>query len=345
MVQSVEELRRESERNRAELAVTVERLKACFADTADDIRRMASPQHIKSEVSDYVGRQAQSWIDSIKQRAIEHPLQAVAAGTAVAVPLLRLARGIPPPVLMIAAGLALTSKPIRERVDKAFAPVRDKAGELLEGARDAQQKVMQATSSVRQAAETRMDEAQNAAEGIAESLQDRASHAYETLAEKATIGVNMAHDAMDQLRDAAKQRAGVTKDAVGSSATATRETVGSNVALLGGLGAVVGIIVAAALPPTRAEAKIMGGSREKLKEAACDAATSSVEAGKNVVLSAADAAVQSVAEADLGRHASRMTEGAADRLREAADDVIAVAFEPSRNIDEARNERSESEPK
>jgi hypothetical protein len=342
MVRSVDDLRRESERNRAELAVTVAKLKECLASTADDIRQRASPQHIKSEVADYVGRQAQSWIDSIKERAIQHPLQAVAAGTVVAVPLLRLARGIPPPVLIIAAGLALTSKPVRERVGEATAPVRDKAGELLEEVRDAQQKVMQATSSARQAVETRMGETQNAAGEIAESLQDHASQAYETLSEKATRGVNMAHDAMDRLRDAAKQRAGVAEDAVGSTATAAREALGNNVALLGGLGAVVGIIIAAALPPTRAEAKILGGSREKLKDAACDAATSSVEAGKSVVLSAADAAMQSVAEADLGRHASRMTEGAADRLREAADDVVAAALDPSHNADEAPNERSES---
>lgn len=344
MVQSVEDLRRESERNRAELAATVERLKECLAGTADDIRHRASPQYIKSEVSDYIGRQTQDWIGSIKERAIEHPLQSVAVGTAVAVPLLRLTRDIPPPVLMIAAGLALTSKTVRDRVDEAAAPVRDKAEELLESAREAQHKVMQATFSARHMAETRMDETQTAAAGVAESLQDRAAQVYDTLSEKAASGVDVAHDAINRLRDAAKQGAGTTKDAAGSSSS---KALGNNAALLGGIGALLGIVVAAALPPTRAEAKIIGGSREKLKEAARDAATSGVEAGKNVVLSAVDAAAQSVAEADLGRHASRMTEGAADRLREAADDVVGAAFESSRNtdVDEARNERSESEPK
>lgn len=63
-----------------------------------------------------MGRQAQNWVGSIKERAIEHPLQTVAVGTAVAVPLLRLAKGMPPPVLMIAAGLALTSMTVRKRV-------------------------------------------------------------------------------------------------------------------------------------------------------------------------------------------------------------------------------------
>ena len=48
-------------------------------------------------------------------------------------------------------------------------------------------------------------------------------------------------------------------------------------------------------------------------------------------MSAADAAAKSVAEADLGGHASRMTQNMADTLKEAADDVVAAAFNPSRN--------------
>ena len=54
---------------------------------------------------------------------------------------------------------------------------------------------------------------------------------------------------------------------------------------------------------------------------------------QNVVkqMSAADAATKSVAEADLGGHASRMTQNMADKLKEAPDDVVTAAFNPSRN--------------
>ena len=48
-------------------------------------------------------------------------------------------------------------------------------------------------------------------------------------------------------------------------------------------------------------------------------------------MSAAGAAAKSVAEADLGGQASRMTQNMADKLKEAADDVVAAAFSPSRN--------------
>ena len=122
MTRSVEELRRESERSRAELATTVDQLRERISDTAEDIRHKVSPQHIKSEVSDYISHKTQSWVDALKQQAMENPMQAIAAGTAVAVPLLRLARGFPLPLLMIGAGLALTSKTVRDRAAEAAAP-------------------------------------------------------------------------------------------------------------------------------------------------------------------------------------------------------------------------------
>jgi hypothetical protein len=42
MTRSVEELRRESERNRAELATTVDRVREQITDTAEDIRHKVS---------------------------------------------------------------------------------------------------------------------------------------------------------------------------------------------------------------------------------------------------------------------------------------------------------------
>src|SRR6516164_10760151 len=131
MTRSVEELRRESERSRAELEVTVGRLRELISDTAEDIRHKVSPQHIKSEVSDYISHKTQSWVGALKQQAMDNPMQAIAAGTAVAVPLLRLVRGSPLPLLMIGAGLALTSKTVRDRAAEAAAPAMDKAREVL----------------------------------------------------------------------------------------------------------------------------------------------------------------------------------------------------------------------
>ena len=68
-----------------------------------------------------------------------------------------------------------------------------------------------------------------------------------------------------------------------------------------------------------------------MKEAAGEAAQSGFEAAKDATMSAADATTKSVVETDLGGHASRMTQNLADKLKEAADEVVRRPSNPSRN--------------
>jgi hypothetical protein len=313
MTRSVDELRRESERSRAEFAATVDRLRERISDTAEDIRHKVSPQHIKSEVSDFISNKTQSWVEALKQQARDNPMQAVAAGTAVAVPLLRLARIFPLPLLMIGAGLALTSKTVRDRAAEAAAPVMEKAGGMLDQAGD------RLASAQRQAAGMAGD-VHDAAAGLADDLTSRAGQATDTVGAKLRSGM-----------DAVKDTAGAAKDAAAAAPAKARQVIGDNAAVIGGLGIAIGAILAAALPETRAEAKAMGQASDSVKRAAGNAAQSGFEAAKDATMSAADAAARSVGEADLGGHASRMTENVAERLKEAADDVVRAAFSPSPN--------------
>jgi orotate phosphoribosyltransferase-like protein len=101
--------------------------------------------------------------------------------------------------------------------------------------------------------------------------------------------------------------------------------------LIGGLGVAIGAILAASLPSTRVEGTVVGRASDGVKRAAGTAAQSGVEAAKDTVLSATDAAARSVSEADLGGHASRITADVTERLKEVADDVVTTAFDPSRN--------------
>ena len=93
--QSVADLRRESERTRAELSQTVETLKTKITDTAADIRHKVSPENIKAEVSDYVAEKGRHWLDNLKQQAMDNPMQTLAAGTAIAVPAFKMIRSVP----------------------------------------------------------------------------------------------------------------------------------------------------------------------------------------------------------------------------------------------------------
>jgi gas vesicle protein len=335
MTRSVEEFRRESERSRAELAATIDQLRERVSDTAEDIRHKVSPQHIKSEVSDYISHKTHSWAEALKQQAMENPMQAVAAGTAVAVPMLRLARSFPLPLLMIGAGLALTSKAVRDRATEAAAPAMDKAREMLDDAAQRAQAlrgdVKDAVSSARSQTTGLANDAQDTAAGVADELGTRVAQTTSAVTDKLRSGMDAVKDTIERARSTAKDSAAEAKDAAATVPAQVRQAIGNNAALIGGLGVAIGAIIAAALPETRAEAKVMGQASGGVKQAAGEAAKSGFEAAKGATLSAADAAAKSVADADLGGHASRVTQNIADTLKEVADDVVTAAFDPSRN--------------
>jgi len=331
MTRSVKELRQESENSRVELAATVHQLRRRISDTAEDIRHKVSPQHVRSEVADYINNTTQSWLGALKQKARDNPMQAIAAGTAVAVPVLRLARGFPLPLLMIGAGLALTSKTVRDRTADAAAPAMEKARGILDDAAESVQTlrgdVKDAVSSAQDRATGIIADAQDTAAGVADDLRSRAAQTTGTVTDKLRSGMDAAKDAIGQAKDAGA----AVKEAAATAPAKARRAVGDNAALIGGLGVAIGAIIAAALPATKAEASVMGQASGRVTRAAGEATQSGFEKVKDATMSAADAATKSVAEADLGGHASRMTQNMADKLREAADDVVTAAFNPSRN--------------
>jgi hypothetical protein len=266
---------------------------------------------------------------------MDNPMQAIAAGTAIAVPAMRLARGFPLPLLMIGAGLALSSKTVRDRAAEAAEPAIEKAREVIDAATERAQSMgdsMRKTMSLaeRQAAgmaeETQESAAgmADAASGMAGDLRDRATQAADAVAGKVKSG-------MDAASEMAKERMERVRSTATAAPAAASKMIRDNAALIGGLGVAIGAIIAASLPTTKAEAGVMGKASERVKRAAGSAAQSGFEAGKDAALSAADAAARSVSEADLGGHASRITEGVTERLKEVADDVVTTAFDPSRN--------------
>ena len=339
MTRSVEELRRDSEQSRAQLAATVDRLREQIADTAEDIRYKVSPENIKAEVSGFISHKTHGWMDALKQQAMDNPMQAIAAGTAIAVPAMRLARGFPLPLLMIGAGLALSSKTVRDRAAEAAAPGIEKAREVTDEALERAQSfgdgMRKAMSHAERQAAGMANEAQetaggmaDAASGVASDLRDRAAQTADAVSNRVRAGMDaaseMAKEQMERVRSTA------TNAASAAPANASK-VIRDNAVLIGGLGLAIGAILAASLPSTRAEASVIGNASDRVKGAAGTAAQSGFEAAKDTVLSAADAAAKSVSEADLGGHASRITEDVTEQLKEVAEDVVTTAFDPSRN--------------
>ena len=206
MARSVEELKLEVRAQPRSIgAATVDRLREQVSYTAEDLRQKVSPEHLKSEVSDYITDKTQGWLGALKQQAINNPMQTIAAGTAVAVPILRLARSFPLPLLMMSAGLALTSKSVRARASKAVAPAMDKAGEVLnQGYQQTQSSagtVKDTLSSAQGRATEMFDDARNRASDLAGQVNTRAAETARTVADNVKGGVQATKDTIDRMHE------------------------------------------------------------------------------------------------------------------------------------------------
>src|SRR6202171_3354157 len=134
---SLQQIKRETEQTRAGLTDTVEQLKTSVAETASDIRHRVSPEAIKAEVSGYIKSRGEQFLNDVTAAARRNPMQAVAVGASMAYPLLRLARAIPVPVLMVGAGLFFAGSKTGQAVtQKASEVASDLSDEVSRRARD-----------------------------------------------------------------------------------------------------------------------------------------------------------------------------------------------------------------
>ena len=134
---SVDQLREQSERSRDALASTVGELRDTIGDAATELKTLISPAHIKQEIKDYVREEREGLVQSLQRRAKENPLQMAAVGAAVAYPACNLLRAIPTPLLLIGAGLFLTSqrgqqsaKELKAKVDDVVQQGTEKVSDL-----------------------------------------------------------------------------------------------------------------------------------------------------------------------------------------------------------------------
>src|SRR6202163_4689781 len=139
---SLHQIKRETEQTRAGLTNTVEQIRASVADTAADIRERVRPEAIRAEVSGYIRSRGEQLLNDAAEAARRNPMQAVAIGASVAYPLLRLARTIPLPVLMVGAGLFFAgSKTGQAAAQKASNMASDLSDEVQRRAHDLRDQV------------------------------------------------------------------------------------------------------------------------------------------------------------------------------------------------------------
>jgi ElaB/YqjD/DUF883 family membrane-anchored ribosome-binding protein len=162
----VVKLEREAERNRAELSQTVGNLRDKLADTM-------SPAAIKEEVKDYVHESGEQLIETLRRKAYENPLQAVAVAAGMGYPLWRMLANVPLPVLMVGAGVALTRSGTSAGMNAHSV------------ARQPTDSVQDAVAAASQAATDTTDELASRVTAAAERVRSSAGDAAQTAAEEA----------------------------------------------------------------------------------------------------------------------------------------------------------------
>jgi len=221
---SLDELERDAERTRADLAHTVDELRSRISDTASDIRERVSPAAIKQDVKDYVNQTGHQLYHSIESRARENPLQAVAIAAGLAYPIWRIVSSMPAPILLIGAGIALSSRSgygassgpgILDRGREKFGEASD---EISERARQASTTVQEATLRTR-------DTVQDAALRAKGTLQSTASRAKDTVEEVAARAKGQVSDAASRLGSTVSSTASSVSDAMSGAREAAGRVV------------------------------------------------------------------------------------------------------------------------
>jgi len=237
---SLQQIKLETEQARAGLTATVEQLRTSVTETAGDIRQRIQPDAIKAEVSDYIKSRGERLLNDVTAAARRNPMQAVAVGASVAYPLLRLARTIPVPVLMVGAGLFFAgSKTGQAITQKASDVASDLSDEVNHRARDFKDQIGESASAVKTYASEQLDRVSGAvsdgtdqvnraadAAGAAlasssQKLHQKASAFGDTVSDRATDlrdeGLRMASSAAARVQDVASGATSVGRRATGAA--------------------------------------------------------------------------------------------------------------------------------
>ena len=274
---SLRELERDAERNRVDLMNTV-----------DALQKRISPAAIKHDVQGYVRGKKDSLLHSLEQRARDNPVQTVAIAAGAAYPLWGIISRIPVPLLLIGAGLALTRRSAEDQDQGDNASFLDRARERLGQSTDeAHQKADEVAGVVKNRVNAGMDSARRAGDQLSEyanQASDAASNVAASVGQKAAqsaetvwaVSSDAASKAGDMLSPERMRRSGTqVSDWVNNA-------VSRNPLIVGAVGLVIGAVIAAALPSTPQEDKLLGPAADDLKQKAGDAALEGVAAAKEI---------------------------------------------------------------
>jgi hypothetical protein len=372
---SLQQIKRETEQTRAGLTNTVEQLKASVAETASDIRHRISPDAIKAEVSDYIRSRGEQLMNDVTSAARRNPMQAVAVGASIAYPLLKIARAIPFPVLMVGAGLFLAgSKTGQAATQRASDMAADLSDEMVRRAHDLSGQVQDTASSAKNYASDQYERISSAVAGGSSQVKGAANAAGASIASSsdkikesavaagaavsdranslkddglriagsaASTVQNMASEAMVTARsaaslvtdtgmDAATTIRAKASDASDRAGKTIFQTIEQNPLLVGGVGLLVGGLIASALPRSDFEDELVGDTSSAAKRQIQAAASKGLDTAKTAVGEIYDETTrQAEAEGLTTEGIGKAAQDISQRVRRVAEAAVTTAFEPS----------------
>lgn len=311
---SMEQIRRDAERARADLTDTVQQLRDSVSGGASDVRQRFSPESIKEDLLGAARR---------------NPLQAAAVGALVAWPAMRIARSIPLPVLMIGAGLFLTgSRTGQDLSRKAVERASDLAGEARRKAHDLTDAASDAAADLSEDVRRRAGDAQQAASELMSDVASRASSTMRAMGAPTGAADSLAESARDTaaaVRDAAGTARDTLDDMRRRSMAASDSMLAwakANPFLIAGLGMIAGGFVASALPPTDVERNVAG----TVSGAVRGAARQGMSAAMGVAAGAAVDMARRAAEKGLNPDGDDVAQDHRERAAKAAEAAADAAM-------------------
>lgn len=315
-----EQLEREAELTRAQIASTLDELRACM-----------TPGRVVDQLAERMGEgAAAAFARNLKDQAVRNPMPLALMGASFAWLML----GGRSTDLMRRTGERLrdatsdTAESVRDAADRTSKAVTDKSTEwsnkssrfgsdtaesLRSTAEDAKRAASQTGDQLRDMADSMTDSAREAASETADAMRESAGAAKDSVQRSAAAGY-------ETVADAARRTASSLTESTKAAGQRTLQT-GSTFLdfcreqpmLLTGLGIAVGALVGALLPTTEAENRLMGETSDSVKERARDLASEQAEGAKKIGERALDAAAD---------EASQQAEGAAQEAK--ADEATLV---------------------
>jgi ElaB/YqjD/DUF883 family membrane-anchored ribosome-binding protein len=271
---STEQLEREAELTRAQLASSLDEL------------RSITPGRVIDEVLGYAKSGSAELLRGIGNQVVEHPLPATLIGAGLAWLIMSngnngSSRGMAYPERSRAAASAESWFSETGRSASSTAEgLRERAGSAMQGMKDTAQSAMDSMGD-------RFDRTTDAVKERAQSLGDSISDTYGTVADKVSSTVDSVTDAVarntpsqDELMQAGQRIWDFCKD---------------EPLVVAGLGIALGAAIGAAIPQTEAENRLMGEAADSLKDKAQKLVSDPLKSANNTAKSVGEKLIDEAA--------------------------------------------------